>query len=420
MPNFNTNYTYSAGVAPAVVEYYERTLLENMQPEMVHNMDAQKRTLPLNNGKTVQFRKFSPFPAITTPLSEGVTPDGQTLTETALRAMVKPYGGYVSMTDEMQWYMLDNMHQETAKLLADQAALSLDSISRDALHAGLNVQYVGQTARSSLTTSNRLTYAEIKKAVRTLKRNNCKPFADGFYHAIVHPDVVHDLTSDTMWTDVSKYYDKQPVQKYELGTIYKVKFFESTNAKVFTGETYWWGTTNSLSAKSGFAYSRAAKAIELAASSLTADQARLLTGKLVYVYRNVVASSDEKSIIACIDHIDVPTQTVFLKWDPTGSDAEAAKWAASNSLAIKIYGDAGAGSPAVPVFSTLVYGQNAFGSVELGGTGRNVEVIVKEPGSSGSEDPLNQRGTIAWKVKGFCSIILQDDFIVRIESGATA
>ena len=413
----NTNYTYSPGVAPAVIEYYERALLENMKPEMVHNMDAQKRTLPLNNGKTVQFRKFSPFPAITVPLSEGVTPDGQTLVETAFRAMVKPYGGWVSITDEMNWYMLDDMHKETAQLLADQAALSLDTISRDALHSGLNVQYAGdRSGRTSVTSSDKLSYAEIKKAVRTLKRNNVKPFGDGYYHAIVHPDVVHDLTSDTMWTDVTKYQDKAQVQQYELGTIYKVKFFESTNAKVFKGETYWWGTTNSLTAAA--TYDRAAKSIKLAASSITSDQARLLTGKLVYVYRNVVADTDEKNFIACIDHIDVPTQTVFLRWDPAGSDAEAAKWTTSNSLAIKVYGDVGNSS--IPIFSTIVYGQNAYGSVELGGTGRNVEIIIKEPGSSGSEDPINQRGSLAWKVKGFCSVILQDDFIVRIESAATA
>ena len=411
MPNYNMNYTYSPGVAPALIEYYERTLLENMQPEMVHNMDAQKRTLPLNNGKTVQFRKFSPFPAITTPLSEGVTPDGQTLTETAFRAMVKPYGGYVAMTDEMQWYMLDNMHQETAKLLADQASLSLDTISRDALNAGLNVQYVGQTARSAITASNILTYAEIKKAVRTLKRNNVKPFGDGYYHAIVHPDVVHDLTSDTMWVDVSKYQDKSQVQQYELGTIYKVKFFESTNAKVFKPETYLYGTTASIVASADYDQTNKPKIIKYNTGTytITADIARELAGKAV------VISANSKTYPACIELVDYKNGEIHLRWDPAGADAS--DWTTAKSLTVT---KCGAGYSNAPVYSTLVYGQNAYGSVELGGTGRNVQVIVKEPGSSGSVDPLNQRGTVAWKVNGFCSVILQDDFIVRIESGATA
>ena len=411
MPNYNTNYTTSPGVAPAVIEYYERALLENMKPEMVHNMDAQKRTLPLNNGKTVQFRKFSPFPAITVPLSEGVTPDGQTLTETAFRAMVKPYGGYVSLTDEMQWYMLDNMHKETAQLLADQAALSLDTISRDALNAGLNVQYVGQTARSSITRSNYLTYGEIKKAVRTLKDRNVKPFGDGYYHAIVHPDVVHDLTSDAMWTDVTKYQDKTQVQQYELGTIYKVKFFESTNAKVFNDEAYLFGTTGSVTAT---AYDDTNLVLTFAASTFTHDVARELTGKLVYFSKTI--SGTESKFLTCIERIDVAAQKVYLRYDPQPGTLTSA------TIALKPCG--GGAVPAgeskgIPVYSTLVYGQNAYGSVELGGTGRNVQIIIKEPGSSGSLDPLNQLGSVGWKVNGFCSVILQDDFIVRIESGAT-
>lgn len=378
MPNYNINYTYSPGVAPALVEYYERALLENMKPEMLHNMDAQKRTLPLNNGKTVQFRRFTPFAPITKPLAEGVTPDGQTLLETAFRAMVKPYGGYVAMTDEMQWYMLDNIHQETAKLLADQAALSLDCISRDALNTGLNVQYVGQTSRGAITASNKLTYAEIKKAVRTLKRNNVKPFGDGFYHAIVHPDVVHDLTSDTMWVDVAKYQDKGAVNQYELGTIYKVKFFESTNAKVFTAQTYLYGAISSIVASAD--YVAGSKEIAYSPATYTginADVARELAGQMVYITAN------SKTWVACIETVDYKAGKIHLRWDPGTTDA--ADWTTAKSLTVTVYGGGASGAP---VYSTLVYGPNAYGSVELGGNGRNVQIIVKEPGSSGSLDPL--------------------------------
>ena len=111
----NLNYTTSSGVAPGVVDFYERTLIKNATPEMVHSRDAQKRTLPLNNGKRVQFRRFTPFAAVTKPLSEGVTPAGQTLTQTAFTVMVKPYGAHVETTEEMQYYLLDNIHRETAQ-----------------------------------------------------------------------------------------------------------------------------------------------------------------------------------------------------------------------------------------------------------------------------------------------------------------
>ena len=418
MPNFNMNYTYSPGVAPALIEYYERTLLENMRPAMVHYIDAQKRNLPEHNGQMIQFRKFTPFAPITTPLAEGVTPDGQTLTETALRAVIKPYGGYVAMTDEMQWKMLDNMHQETAKLLADQAADSLECIAANAFSSGLNVQYVGQSSRGAITRSNKLTYDEIKKAVRTLKRNNVKPFGDGYYHAIVHPDVVHDLTSDDMWVDVRKYYDKEMVAQYELGTIYKVKFFESTHAKVFTGDAYLYGAVSSIAAASGTAWDNDNACITYDTTTyaaIDADVARQLAGKAVRLYASI--STADTYAEACIERVDYKEGKIYFRWTPAG--VSATDWKAANSLAVTVAG-AGSGSPAIPVYSTIVYGQNAFGTVELGGSGRNIETIIKDPSSSGPEDPLSQRGTIAWKVRGFCAVILQDDFIVRIESGATA
>lgn len=404
----NLNKTYSPGVAPSVVEYYERSLLENMKPEMVHNRDAQKRTLPEHNGKTVKFRRFTPFAAITEPLAEGVTPAGQTLTETAFTAMVKPYGGHVELTDEINFYLLDNMHQETAKLLADQAALSLDTISRNALNAGMNVQYANsKTSRGALDSTDKLTFAEIKTAVRNLKRKNVKPFADGFYHAIVHPDVVHDLTADTMWVDVAKYQDKVKTERYELGTIYKVKFFESTNAMVFKAQTYIYGTKASLTAT---AFDAATKCMTVS-DSISEDDARAMTGMLVNV--QITKSSANSVTPMCIERVDATNKKVYFRWVP----ASTTDWTTTNALKIVPYGGGASGAD---VYSTLIYGENAFGTIELGGTGRNVQIIINAPGSSGALDPLAQRGTIAWKVKGFCTVILQDDFIVRLESGATA
>ena len=404
----NLNKTYSPGVAPSVVEYYERSLLENMKPEMVHNRDAQKRTLPEHNGKTVKFRRFTPFAAITEPLAEGVTPAGQTLTETAFTAMVKPYGGHVELTDEINFYLLDNMHQETAKLLADQAALSLDTISRNALNAGMNVQYANsKTSRGALASTDKLTFAEIKTAVRNLKRKNVKPFADGFYHAIVHPDVVHDLTADTMWVDVAKYQDKVKTERYELGTIYKVKFFESTNAMVFKAQTYIYGTKASLTAT---AFDAATKCMTVS-DSISEDDARAMTGLLVNV--QITKASAVSVTPMCIERVDATNKKVYFRWVP----ASTTDWTTTNALKIVPYGSGASGAD---VYSTLIYGENAFGTIELGGTGRNVQIIINAPGSSGALDPLAQRGTIAWKVKGFCTVILQDDFIVRLESGATA
>ncbi len=390
----NLNMTTSAGVAPGVVDYYERTLVENARPEMVHGRDAQKRTLPEHNGKHVQFRRMIPYEACTEPLKEGVTPAGQEIKQTAFTAMVKPYGRHVELTDELNFCQLDNMHQEVAKLLSDQAVLSLDTICRDALCAGMNVQYAnGKTSRSAITAEDKLTPAEIKQAVRTLRRNNCQPFEDGFYHAIVHPDTIYDLTADEQWIDVAKYQDKDKVERYELGCMYKVKFFESTNAKVFRNEEYLYGSVSRMSIASCDEPSRSIIVNE----ALTEADARELTGKLVRA----------GGFAVCVERVYPAEKKIVFRWMPKGGTVGSVL-------------PMGGGADGAPVYGTVIYGQNAYGDIELGAGGENVKIIINPPGSSGAADPLEQRGTIAWKVKGFTCVILQDAFIVRVEHGASA
>jgi N4-gp56 family major capsid protein len=406
----NLNYSYAPKVSPVIVQYHERAALKNMQPELVHCRDAQKRTLPEHNGKSVKFHRYTPFGAITKPLVEGVTPPGQTLEATDFSVMVKPYGGHVEITDELNLYVLNDMHSEINTLLTDQASLSLDTISRNALNAGMNVQYAGaNTSRGTVTPQDVLTYMDIKKCVRNLKRRLAKPFADGFYHAIVHTDVVYDLTGDKEhWIDVATYQDKQKIEKYELGCAYKVKFFESTNAMVFKAAAELIEGVASIAANADF---DAATKTLTTATKLTADQARALTGLLV----NVEYTSGGTKYVApmCVESVDYEAGKIKFRWAP----ADTAAWTSANALKVVPYGGGAGGAP---VYSTLVYGQDAFGTVELGGNGRNFSIIINPPGSAGAADPLAQRGTMAWKVKGFCTAIIQDDFITRIESGASA
>ena len=90
---------------------------------------------------------------------------------------------------------------------------------------------------------------------------------------------------------------------------------------------------------------------------------------------------------------------------------------ASSNTSIKPTG----GGNSCDVHASLIYGRDAFGCVKLGGKGKpNIQMIVKPLGSEGSTDPLNQRGSIAWKVPFFCCAVLQDDFIVRLEHAVSA
>ncbi len=404
----NMNYSYDAGVAPTLQDYFQRRALKNVELNLNYLSDAQMIEQPKNNGKHVHFHRFTELPAITKPLLEGVTPDGQKLTETEFSVMTKPYGGYIAITDEFDLFHIDNMTQAASDRLNRQARLSIDTVGRDQIMAGLNVMYPGAvTSRASLSKSNILTYAVIKRAVRNLKKKGAQPFPDGYYHAKIDHDTYFDLTQDTHWNDVAKYQSDTRVQKYELGTIYKVKFFEVDNGKIFANESYLYDSVGSLTATAWDKDTRTMTVSE----SITEDQARELTGKLVYV--QYTKTMVDYVTPMCVEYVNAGAKTVKFRWTP----AVTTEWTTDNSLCIVPSGGATGGDE---VHATIIYGQDAYGLVKLGGKGKpNIQIIIKPAGSSGSQDPLNQRGTIAWKVPHFACAILQDDFIVRVEHGVS-
>ena len=396
----NLNRTTDAGVSPSLIQYYERKLLENMKPLLVYGRDAQKRTLPAHNGKKVKFRRFKPFDVATDALQEGITPDGQKLEMTETEAEVKAYGKHVELTDEMQWAMLDNMHKETAELLADQAALTLDTLDRNVLASGTSVQWAnGKASRSALTSADKLTGTEIRNAVRTLKNANVKRFPDGCYHAIINPDIEFDLQDDPLWIDVAKYQDKEAIQSGEIGKLVGVKFYVSTNPiRYETPEEIVDGVAALTIAASG--YWHAGTTTLTTTNNLTSGQAAALAGAMLNIHGTTVAVVSATSGAGA---------ALTLAADP-GTEITAA-WGGKTVYPY------GGGLEGAPLTATLIYGQNAFGNVSLEGTGKNVQIIVKPIGSSGAEDPLDQRGTVGWKVKGYTMKVLQDWFMIRIEHG---
>ena len=70
----------------------------------------------------------------------------------------------------------------------------------------------------------------------------------------------------------------------------------------------------------------------------------------------------------------------------------------------------------LPVYNTLVLAENAFGVTSINNGG--IETIVKQLGSGGTADPLNQRSTVGWKLNKVAKI-LEQSYMVRIESAAS-
>ena len=324
--DLNTQTTQTGTLSHEMKTYYSDYLIDNAVPKLVHDQFGQKHPIPQNGGKTIEFRKYSPLPKLTTALTEGVTPDGQSLTVTTVEATVGQYGGYVTISDMLQLTAIDNNMVQATKLLGNQAGASLDTITREVLNGGTNVLYSGGvSSRADLVGGSAteadncyLTVDDIKKAVRFLKTQNAEKIGDSFV-AIIHPDVAYDLTNDPAWQNV-KDYDPKDWYEGEIGRIAGVRFVETTEAKI---------------------------------------------------------------------------------WSKAGKD--------------KSSGTATASSRAV--YSTLVLGDNAYGVTEIEGGG--LEHIVKQLGSAGTADALNQRATVGWKATKVAERLVEP-FMIRIESCSTS
>lgn len=306
------NATTSSGsgndLSPELRTYYDRTLLENARPNLVYGQFGMNRPIPKNGGQTINFRRFDKLAPATTPLTEGVTPNGSKLNVTQITATVKQYGAFYILTDWLQLTAPDAVLTEVTQNLGQNAGETLDTIDREALMTGTNVYYGDGTvnARTNITATMLPSLKSLRACVRILKRNDAPAFEGGTYVAVIHPDTWFDLTQEI--EDLYKYTESgiKKIFEGELGTYQGIRFVETSRAKIF------------------------------------------------------------------------------------------AKGAGSVGTEVDVY-------------ATLVLGKNAYGITNI--SGGALQTIVKQLGSSGSLDPLNQRSSAGWKANRVTKILTETNMI---------
>ena len=400
----NTNTTLDAGLSDEMKTYYSMRLINLAEPELIHDQFGQKHPIPKNSGKTIEFRKYDSLPKALVPLTEGVTPAGQKLSMGVIRATIKQYGGYIELSDILELTAIDNNLVQATRLLASQAGRTSDTITREVLAGGTNVVYAGGAKdRSELvggdaTEANNkyLSVDDIRKAVRALKVMNAQKI-NGYFAGIIHPDTAYDLMSDKKWVDVKTYSDPDGIYEGEIGKIEGVRFVETTEAKIFHAPDLVIADGSNAAVRDLTVKSASGKVITVT-EALSTNQAAALTGREILVgseLMEVASAAAGAAGAATITVKDSPATT------PAGSTV--------------IYPGEG-GAKGRDVYSTLIVGADAYGVTELEGGG--LQHIVKQLGSSGTADPLNQRATAGWKLTKVAERLVEQ-YMVRIESAST-
>lgn len=211
----NTTQSAQAGndLSAEMKTYYEKRLIDIAEPKLVHDQFGDKYPIPAGGGKTIEFRKYDSLEKAVSPITEGVTPEGNSLNVSAVTETVMQYGDWVQLSDMLEMSAVDNNVLQATRLLGAQAGRTLDSITRDVLAGGTNVIYAPSvadgeatpvTSRLDIDGTCKLTADLIFRAAAQLKGMNADPIDDK-YVAIVHPYVAYDLMRSEEWIDAHKY-----------------------------------------------------------------------------------------------------------------------------------------------------------------------------------------------------------------------
>ena len=63
---FAAQVTTQDGLSAEMKTFYDMTLIDEASANLVHDQFGQKRPIPKNGGKTIEFRKFAPLAKATT------------------------------------------------------------------------------------------------------------------------------------------------------------------------------------------------------------------------------------------------------------------------------------------------------------------------------------------------------------------
>lgn len=336
----------------------------------------------------LQLRRWAPLQAHTTPLTEGVPPFSDKGSVEKYEIAAAQYGRYMEFTDKVDFQVVDPVVAHYTKEYSLVAMETLDMLAKETLFSVANPYYASKVSSGARVPCASLEAMDntctpcmndLRVIVLDLKKALVKPRINGRFHVIGSPEFFYDMISDPV---VEKYMEYNATtdtmySKTQLCPMFEMEFYEARTVP-----------THGQFVKGGKA---ACRMVATATGTLsTIDEDTIIkTGELPTVYGDITAG--------------------YVKDSRTGEDAsfipehkgfQLDKYAAT--------GNAGAGLVEMKFQHILVLGKDALTRTGLSGEDQ-ARMYVKQKGSSGVLDPIDQRQSIGFKINsvGFGSTRLE-------------
>lgn len=229
-------------------------ILAHAIPVEVLGITGQQKRMPKNSGESVVYRRWLPYGATTTSantinrpsaaanahvLSEGVTPDADSLTPQDITCTLQQYGCLYAVTDKTVDLYEDDVPAEMKKQTGERMGLVREMIRYGTLKAGTNAYYAGGTSRD--TVDEKVTITKLRQITRNLKANHGKMvtgilaaspnFAtapvEASWLVFCHTDCEADIRDLTGFKHVAEYGNRKPVHEMEIGSVESFRFILS-------------------------------------------------------------------------------------------------------------------------------------------------------------------------------------------------
>lgn len=318
----------------------------------------------------LQMRRWAPLQAHTVPLTEGMPPvsDKGSVEEYTMQAF--QYGRYMEFTDKVDFSVIDPVIAHYTKEYSLVAMETFDMLARECLF-GIANKYYANAARNfeALTVDSTPNMTDLRLITLSLKKQLVKPRRNGRYHVIGSPEFFYDMISDPT---VQAYMTINQTTKtmYDNGKLvpmFDMEFYETLCVP-----------TSSEFVKDGVINKRLYR--------------KKSDGSYEYMNMPNDMSGDTNGTY-------VSKVSTWVKDARTGQDASYIPnqlvWdVAAFSTAHKSNGNDWSEFKAQHI---LVVGKDALVRTGLAGEGQ-AKVYVKQKGSAGVLDPIDQRQSIGFKI----------------------
>ncbi len=357
---------------------------------------AVERSMPSNNGSNeIVFKRMLSLAAHTQPLVEGIPPASDQGRMVAIKATANSYGRVMKFTDKVNWAVVDPLISEYTRQLSLKVPETKDILAQEALLAECQMFYAAPKKRLE-SDSDHLIVDTDKKAVSHVKFMNpdCAPTIDEFRKIVLSMEAakVRPYQGSNFLVLASS------AVLFDLITDKRVKEFMKYES---TGRAY----SNDMVIDLFSLAFKKAKTIKTDNTYIDGD------GNTCYVYHYADVDTPKNYVLVGTPLESASaTSTVIVVDLKRGEAAKAAAFTDYDTVKDKL--------EVLNIHYSFVLGEECLYRIGVEGH-TQPQFIKKELGSAGTEDPLNQRQSIGWKIDSLGYKVPNPDAVVAYLSCPT-